>query len=405
MSDGSCRCFNPCEQELYVTGQKNGSNNYQANKITSNANIQSGTTVFEAQTEIVLEADFEVALGAAFTADIFPCAGAAAWRYEYFLQDHLGNNRVLFADKNGNNSIETDEILQENHYYAFGMAMEGDWQVSTTPDNRYRYNGKEFNDDIGLYDYGARWYDPAIARWTSIDPLASSMASWSPYNYVFNNPLKYTDPTGMAPFTDYYNQNGKHVKNVDDGSDAKVMVMTTSKKADVVDAAIQSGQTGPVASDAALEQMDAAYDATAENGNERGFAVATDGTTSSMVEGETGEVDVVPARNELFTEGKTVAYDVHTHPEGNEAETVGSPEPSGADMSGAATTDPQNSVVLGFTRTVTTTTKSITSGTGSNSTTTTSTNRTIGFYNGSGSTGTMNYRRYRKIARKINKAN
>ena len=65
--------------------------------------------------------------------------------------------------------------------------------------NRYRYNGKELNEDLGLYDYGARWYDPAIARFTSVDPLASEMPSWSPFNYAFSNPLRFTDPDGMSP--------------------------------------------------------------------------------------------------------------------------------------------------------------------------------------------------------------
>ncbi|HMR68469.1 MAG TPA: RHS repeat-associated core domain-containing protein, partial [Anaerolineae bacterium] len=62
-------------------------------------------------------------------------------------------------------------------------------------------NGKEYSEDLGLNwnDYGARWYDPTIARWNAVDPLASDMASWSPYNYTFNNPLKFTDPTGMSP--------------------------------------------------------------------------------------------------------------------------------------------------------------------------------------------------------------
>jgi hypothetical protein len=52
---------------------------------------------------------------------------------------------------------------------------------------------------LGLYDYGARWYDPAIGRWTSVDPLAETMASWSPYNYVLGDPISLTDPTGMFP--------------------------------------------------------------------------------------------------------------------------------------------------------------------------------------------------------------
>ncbi len=60
----------------------------------------------------------------------------------------------------------------------------------------YRYNGKEFSEDLGLYDYGARWYDPAIGRFTTIDPAADVYSSISPYAYVANNPLIYIDPTG-----------------------------------------------------------------------------------------------------------------------------------------------------------------------------------------------------------------
>ena len=62
----------------------------------------------------------------------------------------------------------------------------------------YRYNGKELVDEIGLYDYGARWYDPAVARWTSIDPLADSYAPFSPYNYVLGNPIRNIDPDGTG---------------------------------------------------------------------------------------------------------------------------------------------------------------------------------------------------------------
>jgi RHS repeat-associated protein len=107
---------------------------------------------------------------------------------------------MLFSDLNGDGSIDADtEVLQENHYYAFGLGMEGEWQKTNTAgdQNRYRYNGKELNEELGLYDYGARWYDPAIARWTSIDPLADSYASLSPYNYVANNPILLIDPNGM----------------------------------------------------------------------------------------------------------------------------------------------------------------------------------------------------------------
>ena len=133
------------------------------------------------------------------------------YRTEYFRQDHLGNNRLTFCDFNNNGIIEISddpntptnelEITQETHYYPFGMEQNGNWYATVTPDNQKLYNGKEFNRDwdINLYDYGARWYDPAIGRFANVDPLAEAMSNWSPYNYTFGNPLKYNDPTGALP--------------------------------------------------------------------------------------------------------------------------------------------------------------------------------------------------------------
>jgi len=93
------------------------------------------------------------------------------------------------------------EIMQENHYYPFGMNHDGRWFGPQDPENRYTYNGKEYNPELGLdwYDYGARWYDAALGRWGQVDPLAEMMSDKSGYSYALNNPILFIDAVGMFP--------------------------------------------------------------------------------------------------------------------------------------------------------------------------------------------------------------
>jgi len=63
-------------------------------------------------------------------------------------------------------------------------------------DNRYKFNGKELDVETGLYYYGARYYNPQLSIWLSVDPLAEKFPAWSPYSAFYNNPIFYVDPDG-----------------------------------------------------------------------------------------------------------------------------------------------------------------------------------------------------------------
>jgi RHS repeat-associated protein len=142
----------------------------------------------------------------------------STYSYVFNHKDHLGNIRMSYAE---NPQVPgTLKILEENHYYPFGLKHahyssnllffrekdpKPELMLTASPLNpvpqfpyNYKYNGKEFQNEMGmdLYDYGARNYDPAIGRWITMDNLSELYFNNSSYVYALNTPVQAIDPDG-----------------------------------------------------------------------------------------------------------------------------------------------------------------------------------------------------------------
>jgi RHS repeat-associated protein len=111
--------------------------------------------------------------------------------------------RYIYSNHLSTASLELDEdaeIISYEEYHPYGTTA---YQAMNASINavakRYRYTGKERDEETGLYYHGARYYIPWLCRWTAVDPMENKYAGMSPYNYGFNNPIKWQDANGMDP--------------------------------------------------------------------------------------------------------------------------------------------------------------------------------------------------------------
>lgn len=112
--------------------------------------------------------------------------------FHYNLTDHLGNVRAVIRK----GSTETASVVVQKQEQPSGKTK----AIVTGGINRYLYNGKERQEELGnQLDYGARFYYAEIGRWNVLDPLTDEFENLSPYNYGMNNPILMIDPDGMAP--------------------------------------------------------------------------------------------------------------------------------------------------------------------------------------------------------------
>jgi len=96
-------------------------------------------------------------------------------------------------------------VVQYNEYYPFGMQTSNSWTRENTTGNNFLGNGgTELNTTSNLYDLAYRNYDLVLGRMNGVDPMATKYASLTPYNFSFNDPVTYNDPSGADPADNYF---------------------------------------------------------------------------------------------------------------------------------------------------------------------------------------------------------
>ena len=131
---------------------------------------------------------------------------------QFHLGDHLGSSNVV-VDSGG-------ALVNREEFTPYGETSFGSFAKK-----RYRFTGKERDEESGLNYHGARYYAAWLARWVSIDPEHSRFPAWSPFSYTFDNPMRFGDPTGRAPQEEAQIgqdilENEKNVKQVGDDLNA-----------------------------------------------------------------------------------------------------------------------------------------------------------------------------------------
>ena len=129
--------------------------------------------------------------------------------------DEQGNGLEYRGSLTFRRNGSTRQVVETNDYYPFGKRWDSSSSV-TSPDNRFRFNGKEDQAEFGTpySDYGARQYSSFNGRWLTVDPLAEKYYSSSPYAFCGNNPVNFVDLDGrdtIYVFDTPYRPNDKGV--------------------------------------------------------------------------------------------------------------------------------------------------------------------------------------------------
>ncbi|HYC85245.1 MAG TPA: RHS repeat-associated core domain-containing protein, partial [Chryseosolibacter sp.] len=157
--------------------------------------------VFDSDHDLIKMISDQISSGASSTHDYMKAEYTireAGYVYMYISNHSNTPQNVYFDDVRM--TYEPSNVIQYNEYYAHGLQNANSWTRDNAKGNRYLANGgTEFNDNTQLYDLDFRNFDPVLGRMNQVDPVSGKYAALSPYNFSFNNPVGFVDPTGADP--------------------------------------------------------------------------------------------------------------------------------------------------------------------------------------------------------------
>ena len=122
----------------------------------------------------------------------------------FYHSDHLGSTSYITGAK--------ANITQFDAYLPYGELLVD--EHNSSEDMPYKFNGKELDEETGLYYYGERYYDPRSNLWLGIDPLTEKYTNISAYLYCHNNPVRFVDPDGRS--YSEFDENGNYLRTIKD---------------------------------------------------------------------------------------------------------------------------------------------------------------------------------------------